>query len=73
MPLTESIFGLPIEFYFSSGFAYHFNSAVQDPIAEYIIAIKAYYTLTWPVRWRFGFAEGISYVSEVTYIEKMMI
>jgi len=70
VPLTESIFGLPIEFYITPGFAYHFNSEVQDPIAEYFVAVKAYYTFTWPVRWRFGFAEGLSYVSEVTYIEK---
>lgn len=70
VPLSESIFGLPIEFYFTPGFVYHFNSQVQEHIAEYIMAIKAYYTFTWPVRWRVGFAEGLSYVSEVTYIEK---
>jgi len=70
IPLSESIFGLPIEFYLTPGFLYHFNSEVQDPITEYVMAIKAYYTFTWPVRWRFGFAEGLSYVSDVTYIEK---
>ncbi|GLS90880.1 MltA-interacting MipA family protein [Psychromonas marina] len=70
IPLSESIFGLPIEFYLTPGFAYHFNSEVQDPITEYVLAIKAYYTFTWPVRWRFGFAEGLSYVSDVTYIEQ---
>ncbi|PKF61706.1 MltA-interacting MipA family protein [Psychromonas sp. psych-6C06] len=69
IPLTESIFGLPIEFYFTPGFVYHFNSEVQDPLTEYVLAIKAYYTFTWPVRWRFGFAEGLSYVSDITYIE----
>lgn len=69
IPLAESLFSLPIEFYLTPGFAYHYNSDVQDPITEYVIAIKAYYTVDWPVRWRFGFAEGLSYVSEVTYIE----
>jgi outer membrane protein len=69
VPLAETLFGLPIEMYVTPGFGYHFNSEVQDPIAEYVLAIKAYYTITWPVRWRLGFAEGLSYVSEVTYIE----
>ncbi|WP_022942365.1 MipA/OmpV family protein [Psychromonas hadalis] len=70
IPLTETLFGFPIEFYLTPGFVYHFESDVQDPITEYVVAIKAYYAFTWPVRWRFGVAEGLSYVSEVTYIEK---
>lgn len=69
IPLAESLFSLPIELYLTPGFGYHFDSEVQDPITEYVVAIKAYYTVTWPVRWRLGFAEGLSYVSEVTYIE----
>ena len=70
VPLAEGIFGFPLDFYFTPGFVYHFSSEVQDPITEYVLAIKAYYTFTWPVRWRFGFAEGLSYVSDVTYIEQ---
>lgn len=69
IPVAESVFSLPIEIFVTPGFAYHYNSEVQDPITEYILAIKAYYTFKWPLRWRFGFAEGLSYVSEVTYIE----
>jgi outer membrane protein len=73
VPIAESLFTLPIQLYFTPGFAYHLESDVQDPIAEYIIAIKAYYTFTWPVRWRLGFAEGLSYVSSLTYIEEVEI
>jgi len=71
IPVAESLFSLPIQLYFTPGFAYHLESEVQDPIAEYILAIKAYYTFTWPVRWRLGFAEGLSYISSLTYIEKV--
>jgi len=70
LPLSETLLTLPIELFLTGGFAYHLNSDVQDPLTEYIVAIKAYYTFTWPSRWRFGFAEGLSYVSDLTYIEK---
>ncbi|WP_019613637.1 MipA/OmpV family protein [Psychromonas ossibalaenae] len=69
-PLSETLFSLPIELYLTGGYAFHLESEVQDPISEYVVAIKAYYTFTWPTRWRFGFAEGLSYVSDLTYIEK---
>jgi len=70
IPLTETLFTLPIDLFLTSGFVYHLQSEVQDPITEYVLAIKAYYTFTWPARWRFGFAEGLSYVSNLTYIEQ---
>ncbi|HEY5716428.1 MAG TPA: MipA/OmpV family protein, partial [Psychromonas sp.] len=73
IPIAESLFAIPIDLYITSGFAYHLKSEVQDPIAEGILAIKAYYTFTWPSRWRFGFAEGLSYVSQLTYIEQTEI
>ena len=34
-----------------------------------MLGIKAYYTIKWPLRWRLGVAEGLSYVSDITYIE----
>lgn len=70
IPLTENLFDLPIDLYLTPGFVYHFDSEVQKPITEYVVAIKAYYNFKWPVHWRFGFAEGLSYASDVTYIEK---
>ncbi|WP_172806693.1 MipA/OmpV family protein [Endozoicomonas arenosclerae] len=69
-PLTQDWLGLPIDVYLTGGLAYHYNSSVQDPAVESVMAIKAYYNFNWPVRWRLGAAEGVSYVSRVTYIEK---
>ncbi len=68
-PLTDTLFGAPIEVYLSPGLAYHYESAVQDSTPELVLKIKAYYTVHWPVRWRLGAAEGISWIDEVTYIE----
>jgi outer membrane protein len=70
VPLTDELFNLPLEIYLTTGVAWHWKSDVQDSEQEYQIAIKAYYTISWPVRWRLGFAEGLSYISDVTYIER---
>lgn len=69
-PLADRLFTLPIDIYLTPGFAWHHSSEVQDNLREYILAIKAYYTIPLPIRFRFGAAEGISYINEVTYIEK---
>ena len=69
-PITDELFGLPLDIYLTPGFVWHWSSDVQSSLQEYVLAIKAYYTFNWPISWRFGFAEGISYVSQVTYIEK---
>ena len=37
---------------------------------EYALGIKADYTITWPVRWRIGVAEGLSYSSQISYVER---
>ena len=42
---------------------------MQGRFPEYVIGIKGYYTFKLPVKFRFGFAEGLSYVQEITYIE----
>ena len=67
--VADSLFTLPIDIYFTPGFVWHHSSSVQDNIAEGVIAIKAFYTFELGPRWRFGLAEGLSYVSDVTYIE----
>lgn len=69
-PLTDQLFGLPLDFYLTPGFVYHHSSEVQNATQEYVLAIKAYYTFPLPWDVRFGFAEGISYIDEVTYIEQ---
>jgi len=69
-PLADELFGLPIDLYITPGIVWHWNSSVQSSSQEYVVAIKGYYTFNWPTRWRFGLAEGISYVSDITYIEQ---
>lgn len=69
-PLTDEIFGLPLDIYFTPGIAHHWSSNVQSASTEYIAAIKAYYTFDWPAKWRFGVAEGLSYVDSITHIEQ---
>ncbi|WP_408058743.1 MipA/OmpV family protein [Vibrio bivalvicida] len=68
-PLTDELFGIPLDIYFTPGIVHHWSSEVQSTATEYIAAIKAYYTLDWPTKWRFGVAEGMSYIDSMTYVE----
>jgi len=68
-PLTDEVFTLPIHMYITPGFVYHHSSEVQDSTQEYILAIKAYYTIPLPIRFRLGVAEGFSYAKDITYVE----
>ncbi len=68
-PLSNELFGLSIDLYLTPGLAWHWSSDVQDPSVELITAIKAYYTVNWPFKWRLGVAEGLSYINDITYIE----
>ncbi|MGF1726418.1 MipA/OmpV family protein [Photobacterium nomapromontoriensis] len=69
-PLTDELFGLPLDIYLTPGFVWHWHSDVQSSSQEYVMAIKAYYTFNWPVAWRFGMAEGLSYINRISYIEQ---
>nr|WP_284190609.1 MipA/OmpV family protein [Vibrio zhanjiangensis] len=69
-PLTDQLFGVPMELYFTPGIAHHWSSDVQSASTEYIAAIKVYYTIDWPFTWRLGFAEGMSFIDSITYIEQ---
>jgi outer membrane protein len=69
-PLTDDVFGFPLDIYLTPGFVWHWHSDVQSSTQEFVVAIKAYYTFKWPIVWRFGFGEGVSYVLDVTYIEE---
>ncbi|WP_345791538.1 MipA/OmpV family protein [Vibrio amylolyticus] len=68
-PLTDELFGFPLDIYLTPGLVHHWSSDVQSSSTEYVAAIKAYYTVNWPVKWRFGVAEGLSYIDSITYIE----
>lgn len=69
VPLSDTLFTLPISVYLTPGVVYHHSSEVQNSIFEYLMAVKFYYTVQWPTPWRIGFAEGLSYITEATYIE----
>jgi outer membrane protein len=69
-PLTDNLFGLPLDIYITPGLGYHWSHEKQASSPEYVLAIKAYYTFNWPFQWRFGVAEGLSYVTNVTYLEE---
>ena len=42
----------------------------KQPTSEYVLGIKAYYNMYWPVRWRLGLAEGFSYIEIVSNLEQ---
>ncbi|MFC1519622.1 MipA/OmpV family protein [Pseudomonadota bacterium] len=69
IPLSNSLFNLPIDLYLTTGAVWHHDSEVQDNLAEGVLAVKAFYTIDLGWRFRIGVAEGLSYVSDVTYIE----
>ena len=69
-PLADELFGIPFSIYLTPGLVGHHTSDVQDRFLEYVLAMKLYYTFTWPIAWRFGFGEGLSYASEISYIEQ---
>ncbi|WP_448211078.1 MipA/OmpV family protein [Colwellia sp. MEBiC06753] len=69
-PLTDELFGAPLDVYLTSGFVGHWSSDVQPALQEGVVAIKVYYTFDWPVRTRIGVAEGLSYISQLSYIEQ---
>ncbi len=72
-PVSDDLFGLPINVYLTPGLVHHWKSDFQPTSTEYVVAMKAYYTFNWPVKWRFGVAEGLSYVDDITYIEQVDI
>lgn len=69
-PLSDTLFGLPIEVYLTPGIVYHYHSSVQRSAVEVVLGMKIYYTLPLPWRVRIGAAEGISYTDSVTYYER---
>ncbi len=69
-PIADSLFGYPLDIYISPGLAWHHRNTDQATGLEYILAIKAYKTFEWPLRWRVGVGEGLSYVNKITQIER---
>ena len=42
----------------------------SQPTNEYVLGVKFYYNINWPVHWRFGLAEGVSYIETVSNLEQ---
>jgi len=70
VPLADELFRIPIATYLTPGIVHHHSSDVQDRSTEYVLAVKFYYTIKWPTPWRLGFAEGLSYVDRIPYLEE---
>jgi len=70
VPLADELFTIPIATYLTPGLVLHHSSEVQESSAEYVLAVKFYYTFKWPTHWRLGFAEGISYAHKIPYLEE---
>ncbi|WP_163930003.1 MipA/OmpV family protein [Paraferrimonas sp. SM1919] len=69
IPLADRVFDAPIDIYFTPGAVFHYGSKVQNESVEGILAVKAFYTFELGPQWRFGAAEGLSYISQLTYVE----
>ncbi len=69
-PVADTLFSLPIDIYVTSGLGNHYSSDVQTSALEFVIAMKGYYTISLPVRFRIGLAEGLSFVTDVPNVEQ---
>ncbi len=67
--VAEELFSAHIDVYPTAGLAYHYNSEDKRSSPEFILGIQLYYTIPLGVRTRFGFIEGISYITHVTQTE----
>ena len=70
LPLTDRLFTLPIHVYLHSGLGWHWASDFQDHSVEAVVSIKVFYTIPLPWRIRLGFAEGVSFITDVTALER---
>ena len=69
LPLTDRLFGLPIDIYLHTGAGLHWRNAYQAAAVEVVASIKLLYTVPLPWRLRIGFAEGVSFVNRVPAME----
>lgn len=72
-PLTDRLFGLPLDLFVNGGLVWHWKSAVQDHAQEVVASIKLFYTVPLPVRVRLGAGEGVSYVNRIPYVEETQL
>lgn len=70
LPLTDRLFTLPIHVYLHSGLGWHWASDYEDSALEAVVSIKVFYTIPLPWRVRLGMAEGVSFITGVTALER---
>lgn len=71
-PLSDTFLGAPFQVYLHSGLGWHWENQKQN-IQELVLAVKLYYTIPLPIRFRLGLANGWSYVTDIPYIEETEI
>ncbi|NOR57948.1 MAG: hypothetical protein GQ474_05435, partial [Sulfurimonas sp.] len=70
--LKKDAFELPIDFYVKSGLSYFDEAGLQDDIYEVTLYVKVYWNIDFlSNRVRLGFGEGLSYTSDILYVEKV--
>ena len=81
-PVADSLFGVQaFDVYITPGFVYHHDADPytdpdsgitydQQPTQEYVLAFKLFWNIKWPINWRLGAAEGLSYAKEITNLEQ---
>ena len=72
-PLTDRLFGLPLDLFANLGFVWHHKSEVQGNAQEFVASIKIFYTVPLPVRLRLGAGEGVSWVNTIPYVEETQL
>ncbi|PHQ65459.1 MAG: hypothetical protein COB99_03800 [Sulfurimonas sp.] len=70
--LKRDAFDLPIDFYVKGGLSYFDEAGLQDDIYEGTLYVKVYWNIDFlSNRVRLGFGEGLSYTSDILYVEKV--
>ena len=70
LAVSDTLFGADIQMFLQPMFIQHLSSEVQKSSQEYTLSVKGYYDFRWPILWRIGAAEGLSFVDTVTYVEQ---
>ncbi|WP_412463533.1 MipA/OmpV family protein [Halobacteriovorax sp. RT-2-6] len=73
IPMADKFLGSDIPVYLLPQYVGHLKSEVQERSNEFALAVKIFIPFHWPIDWRLGLAEGISYADQITYIEEFDI
>lgn len=73
IPVSDTFFGTKTSVYLTPTYVQHLKSSVQDNLSEFAFALKVFIPIHWPIDWRIGLSEGLSYMNKLSYIEKAEI